>query len=208
MDNSNQSFQRTQCPLCLTVAHDRLLYPASFTQDDLNNRVFASRRTPDRVHYRTVRCRQCGIVRGAEVLIAQALSALYAQSQSNDPLMALAAARTYGKYFRKYFPQMSHESVILEVGCGRGFFLEWLMQQGFTHIKGVEPSQSAIEESGARKQFIHQGMFEGSCALPASVDMICAFHLFDHLLDPAAFLKTVKSLLKSQGKLMMVMHDI
>lgn len=208
MINVNQSFQETQCPLCQTTAYDKNLYPATFNLNNLNSRIFSARRKPDRIYYQTVRCQHCGIVRAQQALSIEVLSKLYCQSQSTDAAIASQAAYTYGAYCSKYQVFKSSNQRILEIGCGSGYFLDWLLNKGYNNIQGIEPSQEAINLAGAAKTFIKEGMFEEEAKYSEGVDTICAFHVFDHLLDPLRFLEKVRHLLNTQGSLMMVMHDI
>jgi len=54
---------------------------------------------------------------------------------------------------KKYLPLISSyskESPILELGCGRGYMLEYLRKQGFSNLKGIDISEEQI--SIARKK--------------------------------------------------------
>ena len=52
---------RTLCAICGTDRWDRLLYPESLGDQAATAQRFSARRTPDRVHYRIVRCGHCGL---------------------------------------------------------------------------------------------------------------------------------------------------
>ncbi len=54
---------------------------------------------------------------------------------------------------KKYLPLISSypkESRILELGCGRGYLLEYLRKKGFKNLKGIDISEEQI--SLARKK--------------------------------------------------------
>jgi SAM-dependent methyltransferase len=198
----------TSCAICLTETHDQELYAANFRSEDLNPEVFSARRLPDRLHYRMVICRQCGLMRANPVLSSHALSVLYAQSQGHHPQLSQAAADTYGYYFQENFPHFSFQGRVLEIGCGQGSFLKVLMQQNCDQVHGVEPSHEAVEQSGDLKGLIFNGMFSSGIYPQAYFDVICAFQMFDHLADPKQFLKDCRDYLKPQGNLFLILHNI
>ena len=80
-DADSASLQRTRCPICETNGSDREVYAMNFQPQDLNGAVFSARRLPDRLHYRMVRCRRCGLLRSDPILPAGELARLYESSQ-------------------------------------------------------------------------------------------------------------------------------
>ena len=104
MISSFNDLHKTTCSLCLTDTQDQEIYPANFSPEDLNPEVFSARRLPDRLHYRMVACRGCGLMRADPVLSSKALSVLYAQSHGHHPQLSKAAAITYARYFLENFP--------------------------------------------------------------------------------------------------------
>ena len=198
----------TQCAICLNDAYDREIYPANFQPQDLSPEVFSARRLPDKIHYRMVVCRKCGLMRCNPVLSQESLDHLYTQSHFTYPQEALWAAQTYRAYFMRYLGNVSKEACILEIGCGNGAFLNELYQQGYYNLCGIEPSVEAINESGLMKEFIHQGMFSEGFHPKEHFDLITAFHVFDHISEPNKFLQACKVNLKPGGKLLLIMHDI
>lgn len=198
----------TQCALCLTQAHDRELYPANFDAGDLSAEVFSARRLPDRVHYRMVTCRQCGLVRSDPVASEQDLAQLYAQSRFTYEEESVWAARTYAKYFGDYLHGLSKQARVLEIGCGNGSFMQELFRQGYANLAGIEPSREAISRAGAMQGLIHQGMFSAGIYPPQHFDAVTAFQVFDHVRDPNRFLQDCAAALKPGGKLFLAVHDI
>ena len=198
----------TECAICLTDTQDQEVYAANFRPEDLNPEVFSARRLPDRLHYRMVICRRCGLMRANPVLTPQALSALYAQSHGHHPQLSQAAANTYGRYFQDNFSSLPRQSRVLEIGCGPGYFLKELLGQGFDQLRGVEPSRESVDQSGELSGRIHIGMFESGIFPQAYFDIICAFQMFDHIAQPRQFLKDCRDCLKPQGALFLILHNI
>ena len=58
------------------------------------------------------------------------------------------------KWFdKKYLPlisSFSKESPILELGCGRGYMLEYLREHGFSNLKGIDISEEQISISSKK----------------------------------------------------------
>jgi hypothetical protein len=55
--------RNTRCAIHGTEGNATELYPANFDLQALNPEAFSERRLPDRVHYRLVECKKCGLVR-------------------------------------------------------------------------------------------------------------------------------------------------
>ena len=78
--SANLTFVPTACAICGAGAPSKELYAANFSVDDITPARFSARRLPDRIHYRMVRCLQCGLVRSDPVLDEATLGHLYAES--------------------------------------------------------------------------------------------------------------------------------
>lgn len=208
MGNFMTELKPTQCAICLDDAYDREIYPANFQLQDLSPEVFSARRLPDKIHYRMVVCRRCGLMRSNPVLSQESLDYLYTQSYFTYPQEAFWAAQTYRSYFMRYLKSVPKEACILEIGCGNGTFLNELYQKGYQNLCGVEPSVQAINESGLVKSFIHQGMFAQGIYPEQHFDVIAVFQVFDHISQPNEFLRACWVSLKPGGKLLLIMHDI
>src|SRR5262249_19981664 len=119
----------TQCPLCETNTHDREVYAMNFQASDLRPEVFSARRLPDRLHYRMVRCNECGVLRSDPILSDGELAALYAQSEFTYEAEAEFTRRTYARYLRQAMSYVRDRGALLEIGCGSGFFLQEALAQ-------------------------------------------------------------------------------
>lgn len=198
----------TQCPICLSDSDDRQVYEASFQPEQLNPEIFSPRRIPDQLHYRMVICRRCGLMRADPALSSRALAAFYTASRSHEVQLAQDAVATYIKYFHRYFADVPSKSQVLEVGCGNGDFLRALLRNNFNNIDGVEPSLEAVAQAHELKRLIYNGMLGPGIYPSSHFDLICAFHVFDHLCDPGQFLRDCGDYLKSRGRLFLIIHDI
>lgn len=81
---------------------------------------------------------------------------------------------------------------LIEVGCGKAFFLELLVQKGFD-VTGFDPTYEGASPR-VRKEYFRTG-----CGLEASG--LILRHVLEHIADPIGFLKTVATANGGQGKI-------
>src|SRR6266566_8765006 len=122
MERAN--LHRTRCAICNTDDNADELYPSNFDLESLNAATFSARRLPDRIHYRIVKCRACGLVRSDPVVDFEIIRGLYSQSTFDYDEETENIRRTYGRYLAKLTAYAELTQSLLEVGCGNGFFLE------------------------------------------------------------------------------------
>jgi 2-polyprenyl-3-methyl-5-hydroxy-6-metoxy-1,4-benzoquinol methylase len=91
---------------------------------------------------------------------------------------------------------------ILDVGCGTGYNLEYLIERGYHNVVGLDFSTSALEFCQSR------GLKEVVCAdgtFPPfqsnSFDMITSLDMIEHVKDDAESLKALARMLKPNGTL-------
>jgi len=208
MTTSNLELHPVPCAICGTDEQCVELYSANFTPDAFNPAIFSARRLPDRIHYRMVRCTRCGLVRADPVADPTLLAQLYAQSTFEYGDETANLQWSYGSYLDRLTPAGAQPHTLLEIGCGNGFFLEEAERRGYV-VHGVEPSTKACaqapEHLRARicNDIMRPGLFP-----PASFDAICLFQVIDHISDPAALVETCFELLKPQGQLLCLTHNI
>lgn len=198
----------TACAICGTFDNADELYPPTFADESFNERVFSARRAPDRIHYRLVRCRTCGLVRSDPAADQASLSELYERSSFDYAPEVPNLRRTYGRYLARA-KSRSRGFSFLEIGCGSGFMLEEALAQGYENVRGVEPSHSAIAAAAPSVQdrivpdIMRPGLFE-----PGEFDTVCMFQVFDHLPDPGAVLDQVRAVMSARGVLLCFNHNV
>lgn len=199
----------TRCAICGTEDGAEVLYPANFHAEDFSPAVFSARRSPDRVHYRLVRCLRCGLVRSDPVADTDVISELYAQSGFHYEAEVRNLTTTYGRYLSELERLGGRKEALLEIGCGNGFFLEEAHRRGYAVVRGVEPSADAVAQAppsvreGIVVDIMRPGLFE-----EATFDAICLFQVLDHLPDPASVLRESLRLLRPGGLVLCLNHDI
>ncbi len=198
-----------QCAICSGGSEYKVLYQERFTLETLNENTFSARRTPDRSHYRIVRCQNCGLVFSTPVLEDQEIERLYRGSKLTYDAMTESLQKTYGFYLQRIGNLVPNKDRLLEIGCGNGFFLEKALELGYKNVYGVEPSSEAISKAApaiARNivnDVFTSGQFEGSF-----FDVICFFQTLDHVIDPNEFLRLCYLYLKPGGIILSITHNI
>lgn len=198
----------TECAICGAASDDTELYSATLEADAATFDRFSARRTPDRVHYRIVQCRECTLLRSNPILSDSELAQLYAGSFITYGDEAAFVGNTYAEYLRRLLPLVPKKQRLLEIGCGHGFFLERALDLGFDEVFGVEPSRHAIELASPRvRDRIYTGVFKDGLFEPGYFDVVCAFQVFDHLTHPNEVLDACHRVLRPGGLALFINHD-
>jgi SAM-dependent methyltransferase len=208
-DAASLTFEATHCAICGPGVSAKELYPANFAIDDITPARFSARRLPDRVHYRMVRCMKCGLVRSDPVLDEATLGHLYAESTFDYEAETANLKATYGRYLAKVRALSGRQGSLLEIGCGDGFFLEQALAQGYTRVRGVEPSAAAIKDAAARvrDQIVCDVMRPGLFA-DGEFDAVCLFQVFDHVPHPELVLEACRAALRPGGLILCLNHNV
>ncbi len=81
---------------------------------------------------------------------------------------------------------------LIEVGCGKGYFLEYLRQSGFA-ITGVDPAYEGTNPD------VVKAIFKTSLGLTA--DGVILRHVLEHIPDPCGFLASIAEANGGKGKI-------
>ncbi len=197
---------------CILCGHNRTAvekYPQTFSEKNLTPAVFSARRITEHWHYRILQCKACSMVFSSPVLPQSRLIELYEKSAVTYSKEIENITFSYARHLKPYFPLIANRGTALEIGCGNGFFLEWLKNQGFNDVSGFEPSTQARENSpeGIRPK-IRQCFFELDDSVePSSIDLICSFQTLDHVLNPLITIKKCRNLLCKGGLAYFITHN-
>lgn len=103
--------------------------------------------------------------------------------------------------FLKVKDCVNQNSSILEIGCGAGGFLH-IVAPRVGSCSGVELDKEMVDFCRTRLRLnIHDQLLHEIDFGKKKFDLVCMFHVLEHLQDPKHFLSQVKGLLKPGGRM-------
>lgn len=196
------------CAICEKDNFD-ILYPENFDLKKIDERIFSARRLPDKIHYRIVRCKNCGLVYSNPILEYGKIEKLYKKSFTTYEEHFEDLKDTYGYYLKELEKYGVKKGSLLEIGCGNGFFLEEALKQGYKNVTGVEPGKKSVDKATPKiKKNIIVDIFRPGIFKPKSFDVICCFQTFDHIPNPNELLNECQKILKDDGFMLFLNHNI
>ncbi len=211
---SDPSYQTVPCALCGPEAPYDVLSPSRFNYTGIEpKQLFSARRIPARLHFRIVRCQQCGLIYSNPIYNTSKIKKLYEESEFiDDPFLQKQYENIIHYYelqLKKASSYLKCKDNLLDIGCGNGFFLKAAKKLGFKNVCGVEPGKDAVQKADPDirpciiNETFHKGLFEKE-----SFDIVCFFHVLDHIIDPGDFLKNIYEILKPGGIVLLMTHNV
>jgi len=87
---------------------------------------------------------------------------------------------------------------VLEIGCGRGFFLRSLEGRVADAI-GIEFNRAAIDDKVTRFPIVDSAIEQVAAAAPERFSLVCSFQVLEHVVAPDTFLAACVRCLRSGG---------
>jgi 2-polyprenyl-3-methyl-5-hydroxy-6-metoxy-1,4-benzoquinol methylase len=196
-------FEPRTCPICgqsnAVLVYDQKLDPAQ-----LDEFAFASRKYPEYMHLRLVKCNTCALLYADPAPDTASLHHEYEKAAFDSSAEARCAAKTY----LHYLPAAIKPGSALDIGCGGGEFLEMLLTRGVEKIQGVEPSSEAAKTACDKvRDHIRVSMFNADDFAPESFDLVSSFQTLEHVSDPLKLVQGAHTLLKKGGAFYSVSHN-
>jgi 2-polyprenyl-3-methyl-5-hydroxy-6-metoxy-1,4-benzoquinol methylase len=94
---------------------------------------------------------------------------------------------------------------IIEIGCGPGNFLNCAKPRS-RRVCGTETNQAALQLARSKGLEVY-GPDKEHEVPKASFDAVFSFHVLEHVAEPMEFFKTLRSLMKPEGKICISMPD-
>ena len=197
------------CPVCGAGADQTTLFlKASYDPARLTAASFASRKVPEFMSYRLLRCGCCATVYASEAPPAEALAASYSVADYDSGEAAELAADTYATALAPAIADLPRRGRALEIGTGTGVMLKRLLTAGFDDVIGIEPSRAAIASAAPSvRGLIREGVFDESDFEDGSFDLICCLQTLEHVSDPRGLVRSCARLLRPGGAVALVTHD-
>lgn len=101
-----------------------------------------------------------------------------------------------------FIPKSFSEKNILDIGCGLGFTLAMLKEQGFKNIYGIDIIHKALKgaQDAGLKNLIQSDIENGFIPCKRGFfDLVICTEVFEHLFDPVSVLEKIKIVLKKGG---------
>lgn len=196
------------CALCGKKQKIQLFYPATFSPSRIGKDIYSARRMPDRIHYRIVRCKRCGLIFSSPIFPPEKIANWYRQSSCTYSSQVPYLVTTYLKLYEDAKHLLPPDPRVLEIGCGNGYFLSALRDNGIWDVWGVEPGKDMVAKAPlSLRDRIVVDVFKKHQFPDNTFDLVCCFHTLDHVVAPLDLAKLSFSLLKRGGVMIVVTHD-
>lgn len=133
------------------------------------------------------------------------------------PLSAAGSGRLYehlGAFDWYYMPQKWEHDVairdlldsrrVLEVGCGKGAFVQRLREEIEIEAIGIELNESAVNYAAQLEIPVYlENLLDLSKQAAETYDAVCAFQVLEHVANPKEFIIACLELVKPGGKLIL-----
>lgn len=194
---------RVVCPVCRDTKYDDGIKKLRNTEDYRDTQEF-----------KVIRCSKCGLKRIYPIL-------------SKENIIEFYSSQYYGREharFRKwiepfiYFSRIKqakevvsfkkNKGRILDIGCGRGWFLSTCRDLGW-EVYGTEISEDAAKFAIEERKLKVFTKDITECNFPADYfDIITTMHTFEHLSNPSEVLDEINRILKKNGFLILTTPNI
>jgi SAM-dependent methyltransferase len=89
---------------------------------------------------------------------------------------------------------------LLELGCASGSYLEYMHRAGWS-VEGIEFSDTAAARARSKGFSVQTSSVEDASVAAASVDLVAAWMVLEHLHDPVGSLEKIRRWIKPDGYL-------
>jgi SAM-dependent methyltransferase len=200
-------FTTRACPVCGATS-GREIAAARLDTSTLDEFAFASRKFPEYMHPRYVECDRCNVAYADPVLAAAGLESAYDHAAFDSKEEAEYASRTYQGLLPRLRSRLPRSPTALDIGTGEGSFLDRLLDSGFSHVRGVEPSAAAIAAASDRvRPLIAHGVFDRETLGDEQFDLVTCFQTIEHVAAPAELCRDAFAAVAPGGAFLLVCHD-
>jgi len=150
----------------------------------------------DSVNLEIFQCLHCGLVQHNLQPVPYYKEVIRAVAFSNE----MSAFRKIQLHEWIQVNQLQHRK-ILEVGCGRGEYIDLLVSAGAAYVAGLEYAQNSVDAARRKGSKIYQGYLDSDFELPSDFkfDAFTIFSFLEHWPDPNQGLKLIHSILSEEA---------
>lgn len=196
------------CPICGPNGRPEEWMTAVFDGSKINGLSFASRKTPEGMTFRMMRCLTCDLLFADPSPSEEWFRRGYGDALYDSGEEARYAAGAYSRSMDRFLPSLPDKDTALDIGAGNGAFLERLLDMGFAHTSGVEPSLAAINDATeAIKPLVRHGFFRAADYAPDSFSLVTCFQTVEHVFNPMTLCGEAMTILKKGGAFCLVGHN-
>lgn len=116
-------------------------------------------------------------------------------------LITYERATSHIKLIDAFLKQIADSSTMVDLGCGKGIYFQYLVSKRFKHVIGIDIDKRALQEAKSRYSNVNFIVADAQ-SIPlrsSSTDIIILAELLEHLNSPEMCLKECYRILKEKG---------
>ena len=145
-----------------------------------------------------VKCKACGFVFMEKTPTIIELDQHYSSyCYGSEGFLSPLTIKVYNDILDE-FEKYRQTNKLLDVGCGRGWFLQEAKKRGW-EVYGTEYSETAINICRNNGIEVQEGQLNQDMFKKASFDIVTSFEVIEHINNPNEELQIISSLLRKEG---------
>ena len=211
MANVKNNTHNVKCYLCHSAEYD-IVFPSKDFNSQLKAEHIAARqgKINKDFSYNCVKCRNCGLIFSNPIPDDNFIEYLYKISDQGSYDEEFSNInQSYMKYLHRFKKHITKYNTAIDIGAGKGFFLSALLNFGFKHVIGLEPSTIACESAPKNiRPYLRNKIFREEDFKPASIDFISCLQTLEHIPEPNRVIKSFSKIISKNGIIFCIAHNV
>jgi len=145
-----------------------------------------------------IKCSDCGFVFMEKIPTAEELNSHYSRySYEGEESISPLTIKRYHQLLDEFEPYRK-TGRLLDVGCGRGWFLQEAKKRGWD-VFGTEYSETAVELCRSHGIEMHSGALRKSLFPDQHFDIVTSFEVIEHINNPNEDLALISNFVRKGG---------